>query len=158
MPLSLGGSLHFVYSLSPTVVLRCDPVSGETERVIEAPRARETLENLRGGSQGVARGRRLPVRGARGRPDRARGSATCTGSCCSGKDPRLAGISPRFTFTTDRIEFCAGAACRDDSLVLSFGISDAAAGTRRPPARQALGLLEPVNAPSSPPGQKSWSS
>ena len=156
MPLSLGGSLHFVYTLSPTVVLRCNPATGEIERVIEHPAPAE-LENLRGGSQGV------PVADgylfAAHEVDR-----TGPGLCylhrlvLLGKDLRLAGISPRFTFTTDRIEFCAGAACRDDSLVLSFGISDAAAGLAVLPLEQALGLLDPVNTPSSPPGQKSWSS
>ena len=40
----------------------------------------------------------------------------------------LAALSPPFTFTSDRVEFCAGMARRGDELVLSFGVSDAAAG------------------------------
>ena len=147
MPFSLGGSLHFVYSLSPTVVLRCDPVRGETERIIDHP-APANFANLRGGSQGVHVDDGYLF--AMHEVDR-----TGPGLCylhrlvLLGKDLRLTGISPVFTFTTDRIEFCAGAARRGDSLVLSFGISDAAAGLAVLPLGEALGLLEPINGPSS---------
>ena len=142
MPFSLGGALHFVYTLAPTVVLRCDPVSGETERVIEHP-APEGAASLRGGSQGVAvdDGFLFVVHEV----DR-----TGPGLCylhrfvLLGRDLRLAGMSPPFTFASDRIEFCAGAARRGDSLVLSFGISDAAAGLAVLPLVEALGLIVPV--------------
>ncbi len=154
MPFSLGGALHFVYTLSPTVVLRCDPTRGEAERVVEHP-APTRLETLRGGSQGV-----LVDDGylfVAHEVDR-----TGPGLCylhrlvLLGRDLQLVGVSPRFTFTTDRIEFCAGAARREESLVLSFGISDAAAGLAVVPLDQALALIDPVEAPSLRAKQKSW--
>jgi hypothetical protein len=38
------------------------------------------------------------------------------------------GVTAAFTFTSDRVEFCGGMARHGDDLVLSFGVSDAAAG------------------------------
>ena len=59
-------------------------------------------------------------------------------------DERLSmrALSRPFTFTSDRVEFCAGMALRGDELVLSFGVSDAAAGLAVVSLDEALGLLE----------------
>ena len=55
----------------------------------------------------------------------------------------MTAVSQPFTFTSDRVEFCAGMARRDDELVLSFGVSDAAAGLGLVSIADALALLEP---------------
>ncbi|HXP36941.1 MAG TPA: hypothetical protein VN817_04165, partial [Solirubrobacteraceae bacterium] len=59
---------------------------------------------------------------------------------------RLAAATPRFTFAADRVEFCAGMALRGGELVLSFGVSDAAAGLAVLALEDVLALLEPLAA------------
>lgn len=43
------------------------------------------------------------------------------------KEMNLVGLSKEFSFLDARIEFCAGAAVKDDSLLISFGFQDNAA-------------------------------
>lgn len=144
MPFVAGGTLHFVYACGPTVVLRCDTVTGAVEEVARAE-APEGAAALRGGSQGVEvedgwlfvvhevdRAERKPRYLHRFvRLDRAF---------------RLAAVSAPFTFTSDRVEFCAGMARRGDDLVLSFGISDAAAGLALVPLDGVQSMLQATGA------------
>jgi hypothetical protein len=142
MPFVAGGELLIVYRCGPTIVLRCDPATGELTRRAEHD-APEPADEFRGGSQGVAvdgEGHLFVVHEV----DRS-GTALrylhrflmLDGSL------HLSSVSPPFTFTSDRVEFCAGMARRADELVLSFGVSDAAAGLAVLPLREALALLEP---------------
>jgi predicted GH43/DUF377 family glycosyl hydrolase len=148
MPFVRDGELHLVYTCSPTVVLRCDPARAEVETVSEAA-APEELGRLRGGSQGIELddGWLFVVH-------------EVVPACQSllyvhrlvtlDRDLRLAAVTPGFTFTTDHIEFCAGLARRGDELVLSFGVSDAAAGLAVVALGDAVALLESVWDPGRP--------
>ena len=140
MPVTVDGALHVVYSCGPTVVFRCDPGSGSLTKVA-GNAAPAVAEGFRGGSQG------LPVEGGHlfvvHEVDRSERALQYVHRFVL-LDERfvLTAMSPRFTFTSDRVEFCAGIARCHDGLVLSFGVSDAAAGLAVVPLDQALGLLE----------------
>ncbi len=147
MPFLVSGELALLYTCGPTVVLDCDPATAQTAVRSRTPAAAIARE-FRGGSQGVttAEGHLFVVH-----------EVVRAGTALRylhrfvlvDHDLALAGISPEFTFTTDRVEFCAGMAVRGRDLVLSFGVSDAAAGLAVLPQQTALGLLEPVRAPGS---------
>jgi len=142
MPMVLDDSLHFLYSCAPTVVLRCDPSRGTLESVANADGPDEARE-LRGGSQGVPveDGQLFSVHEV----DRGARVLRYTHRFVLLDDRmRLAGISRPFTFTADRVEFCAGMAQRGDELVLSFGVSDAAAGLAVISVQEALSLLDRI--------------
>lgn len=142
MPLVVGPALHFVYSCGPTRVLRCEPLSGRTHvaRETEGP---EIATGFRGGSQGVAvhGGHLFAVHEVNADEQALRYLHRLV---LLDQRFELAAISPAFTFTTDRVEFCAGMARRGDELVLSFGVSDAAAGLAVLDVDEAVALLEPT--------------
>jgi predicted GH43/DUF377 family glycosyl hydrolase len=142
MPLLVDGALHLLYSCAPTRLLRCSPAVGEIETVAgsEGPMV---ARDFRGGSQGVPLddGWLFAVHEVdpAGRALRYLHRFVLL-------DARfeLAAVSAPFTFTSDRVEFCAGMARRGDELVLSFGVSDAAAGLAVLPVEEALASLSPV--------------
>jgi glycosyltransferase involved in cell wall biosynthesis len=156
MPFVAGGEVLIVYRCGPTIVLRCDPASGELHRRAEHD-APEPAEDFRGGSQGVAidgGGHLFVVHEV----DRSGPTLRYLHRFLKlDEDLALSAASPSFTFTSDRVEFCAGMARRDDEVVLSFGVSDAAAGLAVLPLREALALLEPWGevAPALAAGQRS---
>jgi predicted GH43/DUF377 family glycosyl hydrolase/glycosyltransferase involved in cell wall biosynthesis len=140
MPLVIDGHLHFLYSSSPTVLLRCDVATARTTVVAEsdAPVAR----GFRGGSQGVeVPDGYLFVIHETERDGQA--LRYLHRFILLDRALRLSALTPRFTFTGDRVEFCAGMAARGRELVLSFGVSDAAAGLATLRMDEVLGLLEP---------------
>jgi predicted GH43/DUF377 family glycosyl hydrolase len=142
MPLVVDGVVQLVYSCGPTVVLGGAVADGALEVVVEQDGPAGT-ERLRGGSQGV------PVPGGHlfvvHEVDRSQPKMRYLHRfLLLGDDLVVAGLSPAFTFTADRVEFCAGMALRGDELVLSFGISDAAAGLATLDLDEALALLEPA--------------
>jgi predicted GH43/DUF377 family glycosyl hydrolase len=143
MPFVRDGELLLLYRCGPTIVLRCDPATGELERIAESD-APDIADELRGGSQGLAvpDGHLFVVHAV----DRA-GAALRYLHRFVLLDERLelAALSQPFTFTSDRVEFCAGMARRGDEVVLSFGISDAAGGLAVLRLDEALGLLEPAS-------------
>jgi predicted GH43/DUF377 family glycosyl hydrolase len=140
MPLVLDDELLLVYRCGPTIVLRCDMDTCELERVADGD-APEVADELRGGSQGVSvpDGHLFVVHEV----DR-RESALRYRHRFVMLDHRLSlsGISRPFTFTSDLVEFCAGMAQRGADLVLSFGVSDAAAGLAVVSLHEVLALLE----------------
>ncbi len=144
MPFLCGSTLCFLYSCDPTVVLACDPTSGQVQ-VVSQVTGPPGAGSLRGGSQGVSvpDGWLFVVHeaaqhnGIRTYPHRF---------ALLDDDWRLAAISPAFSFLGHEIEFCAGVARRDDELVLTFGASDQSAGLAVLPAEAALGLLEAARA------------
>jgi predicted GH43/DUF377 family glycosyl hydrolase len=143
MPFVRDGALHFLYSCSPTIVLRCDVRSGALTSVAE--RELPAAAGFRGGSQGVAvDGGHLFVIHQTEHDDRA--LRYVHRFVLLDHDLRLAAATPRFTFAADRVEFCAGMALRGDELVLSFGVSDAAAGLAVLALGDVLALLEPLAA------------
>ena len=147
MPFVVEGGLHFVYSCGPTVVLGCQPATGRIQEVAESP-APHFASELRGGSQGVKvdDGFLFAVHEV----DRSGSVLRYLHRFVLLDDAMtLAAASRPFRFTSDRVEFCAGAARRDGDLILSFGVSDAAAGLAVMPLAGALGLLEPVDAQRS---------
>jgi predicted GH43/DUF377 family glycosyl hydrolase/tetratricopeptide (TPR) repeat protein len=142
MPFVRDGALHLVYSCGPTVVLRCDTATGELEVVSESTAPPEA-EAFRGGSQGVEvdGGLLFVVHEVRRAP---RSLLYLHRFVMLDDDLRLASASPPFTFTQDHVEFCAGMARHGDELVLSFGVSDAAAGLAVVPLAGVVALLDPV--------------
>ena len=140
MPMVVGGELLLLYRCGPTIVLRCDIDTGELERVADGDGS-ALADELRGGSQGVSvPGGHLFVVHEVAR----RESALRYLHRFVMLDERLSlsGISRPFTFTSDRVEFCAGMARRGEELVLSFGVSDAAAGLAVVSLAEVLELLE----------------
>jgi glycosyltransferase involved in cell wall biosynthesis/predicted GH43/DUF377 family glycosyl hydrolase len=143
MPFVRDGALHFLYSCSPTIVLRCDVRSGELTSVAE--RELPAAAGFRGGSQGVAvDGGHLFVIHQTEHDERA--LRYVHRFVLLDRELRLAAATPRFTFAADRVEFCAGMALRGGELVLSFGVSDAAAGLAVLALEDVLALLEPLAA------------
>jgi tetratricopeptide (TPR) repeat protein len=142
MPLALDGAPHALYSCAPTALLRCDPLSGATEVVAQHDAPAEAHQ-LRGGSQGV------PYDGghlfAVHEVDRS-GPAACYlhRLLALGPDHSIVAMSRPFSFIGDRVEFCAGMALHGETLVLSFGVSDVAAGLAIVPLAEALAMLEPL--------------
>jgi predicted GH43/DUF377 family glycosyl hydrolase len=142
MPFELGGSPHVLYSCAPTAVLRCDPSSGATEIVAQHDAPPEA-HRLRGGSQGV------PYDGGHlfvvHEVDRSGPAARYHHRLLAlGADHAIVALSRPFSFIADRVEFCAGMALHADTLVLSFGVSDVAAGLAVVPLAEAIAMLEPV--------------
>ncbi len=142
MPLEIDGVLHFVYSCAPTLVLRCDPGTGSIDRVAESE-GPAIARDFRGGSQGVRvdGGHLFSVHEVDGSERALRYMHRFV---LLGDQLELTAVSRPFTFTSDRVEFCAGMARRGDELVLSFGVSDAAAGLALISVHEALALLEGV--------------
>jgi predicted GH43/DUF377 family glycosyl hydrolase len=126
MPLVRGDELAFVYACRPTTIFGCEPATGALSPLARH-RAPAIAEGLRGGSQGVpfGDGFLFAVHEARRHRGLRRYSHRFV---LLDRRLRLAATSEPFTFTGDVTEFCAGMARRGDDLVLSFGISDAAAG------------------------------
>jgi predicted GH43/DUF377 family glycosyl hydrolase len=148
MPFQRLGTPHLLYSCGPTIVLRCDPERGAVAEVSrrEAP---QEAANLRGGSQGVEvdAGHLFVVHEVDYREHALRYVHRFV---LLDGELSLAALSRPFSFTSDRVEFCAGMARRGDELVLSFGVSDAAAGLATLELGQALALLEPVKVTTPP--------
>ena len=144
MPVTRDDSLFFVYSLGPTVVLRCEPNAGALEEVARSD-APAWASELRGGSQGlrVSDGH-VFVAHEVGWSDRGR--EYLHRLVHLNDDWVLDAASPRFRFVGPGIEFCAGLAPVDGDLVLSFGAQDRAAYLARVPAAALLALLEPIGA------------
>jgi predicted GH43/DUF377 family glycosyl hydrolase/glycosyltransferase involved in cell wall biosynthesis len=139
MPFVRNGELLLLYRASPTLVLRCDPETGGLERIAESD-APAAADELRGGSQGVAvdDDYLFVVHEV---DHRAPAMRYLHRLIMLDRELSISAISPPFTFTSDRVEFCAGMARRGDELVLSFGVSDAAAGLALLPLSDALNLL-----------------
>lgn len=147
MPFLHDGELHFLYTCNPTVVLRCDTTTGRTV-VVHREDAPTLPADLRGGSQGVpldSGGWLFVVHEV----DRSSAVARYLHRFLHlDRSFAVAGLSDRFTFTSDNVEFCGGMARRGSELVLSFGVSDAAAGLAVLQLDEVLDLLEdPVGAP-----------
>ena len=143
MPIVANGELHLLYSCGPTVMLSCDPETGTVEQVakFEAP---EMARDFRGGSQGVTTedGYLFVIHEV----DHSEHTLRYLHRFVLVNDAfALAAVSRPFTFTSDRIEFCAGMARRDSELVLSFGVSDAAAGLATLSLDEARAMLEPID-------------
>jgi hypothetical protein len=143
MPFVSGGELFFVYSCSPTVVLRCDPLVGRLE---EAARHRgpRILHGVSGGSQGVdvGGGRLFVVHEALDGP---RGRIYTHRFVLMNDTFRLTCASPPFFFMHHGVEFCAGLAVHEGALTLSFGFEDGEAYLATAPLASVLSLLRPVD-------------
>ena len=140
MPFVAGDELRIVYSTAPTVVFRCDPASGQLQRLSEHSVEAE-LPELRGGSQGVPvpGGHMFVVHEAHWHGPGRRYHHRFV---LIDDDHRLAGLSRPFTFTGNAIELCAGLASRGNDLVLTFGVGDRAAAIGICDCDQAMGLLD----------------
>jgi glycosyltransferase involved in cell wall biosynthesis/predicted GH43/DUF377 family glycosyl hydrolase len=154
MPLVLDERVCFVYSCAPTVVLACDPQTAVVSEVGRRP-GPASAQALRGGSQGVRIGELWLFAVHEVVSDA--GILRYLHRFVALDDALgLVGSTPPFSFTGDPVEFCAGMARRGDDLVLSFGVSDAAAGLVVVAAAEVLSLLEGAVAP--PVGERVGSS
>jgi tetratricopeptide (TPR) repeat protein len=152
MPFVIDGSLHAVYTCGPTIVLRCDPSTGDVE-VVRKSLAPRIAAAFRGGSQGIeVDGGHLFVVHEVDRGERL--LRYMHRFVLLGEDLALAAISSPFSFTLDRIEFCAGMALANDELVMSFGVSDAAAGLATISLDEALLMLEPASPQTDSTGRR----
>ncbi|HEX5500146.1 MAG TPA: hypothetical protein VFX03_13000, partial [Thermomicrobiales bacterium] len=142
MPFERDGELFFVYSVSPTVILRYDLERKAVERFAAGPGSL-ALAEARGGSQGVRidGGWLFVIHENIGTfADRRYAHRFIRLS----DDFVVTDASPRFRFQNGPIEFCAGMALLDDRLYLSHGFMDRRPLTTDLPLADALGLLEPV--------------
>jgi predicted GH43/DUF377 family glycosyl hydrolase len=141
MPFVHKDALAFVYASAPTMILGWDADTARVTKLSLSDGPPEA-EEYRGGSQGV------PL-------DDGYLFIVHEVVVSAAKlqylhrfvllDPRLelTAASESFTFVSDPVEFCAGLARRGDDLVLSFGVSDAAAGLAIVPLDEARKLLRP---------------
>ena len=121
MPFVRDGELHFLYRCGADDRAALRP--GDRRRRAASPSDElPAAAGFRGGSQGVAvdGGHLFVVHEV----DRERARAALPAPLRAAR--RRAAPQPRvdaaFTFTSDRVEFCAGMARRSDELVLSFGV------------------------------------
>jgi predicted GH43/DUF377 family glycosyl hydrolase/glycosyltransferase involved in cell wall biosynthesis len=144
MPFVVDGSLHVLYTCGPTIVMRCDTSAGGVQ-IVKKSGTSELATKFRGGSQGVRvnDGYLFVVHEV---DHSERLIRYLHRFVLLGDDLVLTAISTPFTFTADRIEFCAGMALTEGELILSFGVSDAATGLATVPLDEALALLEPTAA------------
>jgi predicted GH43/DUF377 family glycosyl hydrolase len=144
MPFVVDGALHLLYTCGPTIVMRCDK-SAAGVQIVKTSGAPEIANKFRGGSQGVRvdDGYLFVIHEV---DHSERLIRYLHRFVLLGNDLVLAAISTPFTFTADRIEFCAGMALTGSELILSFGVSDAATGLATVPLHDALALLEPTAA------------
>jgi glycosyltransferase involved in cell wall biosynthesis len=140
MPFVSSDRLYLLYMCDPTVVVRCDPVTGRLERVVGDPQAAE-LGALRGGSQGlrVDGGFLFAVHEALDFDQRRSYDHRLI---LLDDDFRVAARTPGFHFVSDGVEFCAGLARRGTDLLMTFGVEDRAAGIVVVEEDEVLGLLE----------------
>jgi tetratricopeptide (TPR) repeat protein len=143
VPFGSGDGVRFLYTSGPTVVLGCDPATGDLARLSEHA-APAWASGLRGGSQGVAvsGGELFVVHEVL--PGPVLGRRYVHRFVLIDDYLRLSAASPRFTFTGGDVEFCAGMARHGSDLVLSFGVEDRVAMLAVIGEEAALGLLNPV--------------
>lgn len=147
MPFVVDGSLHVLYTCGPTIVMKCDTSTGGVQ-IVKQSGAPEIATGFRGGSQGVRvdDGYLFVVHEV---DHSERLIRYLHRFVLLGDDLVLSAISVPFTFTADRIEFCAGMALTEGELILSFGVSDAATGLATVPVHEVRALLEPTAARST---------
>ena len=142
MPFVHDGALSFVYTSGPTVVLEWDNAT-RTLAEISRREGPPGSEEYRGSSQGVPidEGYLFVVHQVTRQGQKLRYVHRFIRLA---EELELVATSVPFTFISDRVEFCAGLARRDDELILSFGISDAAAGVAVVDLDEVIALLRPV--------------
>ncbi len=148
MPFVLDGALHFVYSCSPTVILRCDHGTGRTVLVNHSQVPVAPID-LRGGSQGVSLDDGSFLFTVHEVDRRSEKPCYVHRFVRLGRGLAFDAMSDPFTFTSDRVEFCGGMARRGTELILSFGVSDAAGGLAVLDIGEALELLRPLETGAS---------
>lgn len=148
MPFLVDGELHLVHTCAPTIVLRCDVLTGTTTLVSTRPGPDGSGDlRLRGGSQGI---------------ELDDGWLFVTHEL-TGIDGRLvylhrfvhldrtfgiAAMSDPFVFERPCREFCAGLARRDDSFVVTYGVDDCEAHAMVVSADAVRDLCAPVQLPT----------
>ncbi len=147
MPFVVGGALHFVYRCSPTVILRCDPATGRTSLVRDGRTPTVSLD-LRGGSQGVPLDDGSFLFAVHEVDRRTERPCYAHRFLRLGESLEFDSMSEPFTFISDPVEFCGGMARRGEELILSFGVSDAAAGLAVVDLEEVLGFLRPLSTPA----------
>ena len=129
MPFIYQDAIHFVYSLSPTVILRFDEDSGKTS-IIHESQPYQALEHLRGGAQLV----HLEGEGWLGICHEALSGTEGERHYLHrffmlDMDWQVHGLTEAFKLSPQNIEFCSGLAREGtgDTLALSYGVNDALA-------------------------------
>jgi glycosyltransferase involved in cell wall biosynthesis len=143
MPFVVDGVLHFVYSCSPTVILRCESATWDITLVRRSATS-ESMAGLRGGSQGVPLGDGSFLFAVHEVDRTGERPIYVHRFVHLAEDGHFDGMTEPFTFTSDPVEFCGGMAKHEGGLVLSFGVSDAAAGLAVLDLREVRELLVPL--------------
>jgi glycosyltransferase involved in cell wall biosynthesis len=143
MPFVVDGELHILYACAPTVVLKVDAHTALVTAVLSSP-APAACEHLRGGSQGVEVDGRwyFATHEAAGHGSTRRYVHRVVRLRRDGERFVVDGVSPRFTFTGEPIEFCAGLAVSGDEALLSLGVGDARSLLARLPVAELTGLVD----------------
>lgn len=148
LPVVAGSeAMEFVYSISPTIRLRVDSASGRISREIDRP-APLIARHLRGGSQVI------PVDG--GHLCLAHESVTFEDGgrvylhrwVWFDAQWQLARLSRPFNFQDRGVEFAAGLAQHEKSLVISYGVWDREAWLATVPLAEILPLLAALPDPA----------
>ena len=147
MPFIYQDSLHFVYSLCPTIILRFDEDSGSANIIHESQPAM-ALNHLRGGAQ------LLPLN--------EEGWLGVCHEFLSGRagerhylhrfflldvNWQLCGLTEAFKLSNQNIEFCSGLAREgtSDNLLLSYSVNDAQARVASLSLQKVRQRLQPVD-------------
>lgn len=142
MPVVHGGDLLFVYSVSPTVIMRYS-ADGVTERATHT--GPHVLRDYRGGSQGVEvdDGYLFVIHetvyrdnGTRAYPHRF---------ILMDRDFHITHTTTPFFFLHRFKQFCCGMTRRAEQLVISFGFMNREAFVARVPLGEVLAILRPVH-------------
>jgi len=144
MPFVRDGELHFVYSCAPTRIFCCDPLEGSLSEVASDPKHRLPTRDWRGGSQGMDLGNGSTLFVIHEKDYSQGFRAYLHRFLRLGPDMRVDGVSPAFSFRAMPVEFCAGAAIRDKTLLMSFGLANRTAWLSTTPLESVLSLLEPI--------------
>lgn len=129
MPFIYQDSLHFVYSLSPTIILRFDEDSGSAH-IIHESQPDQALEHLRGGTQLLHLNKEGWLGVCHESPDTGAGEKHYLHRFfLLDLNWRLRGLTDAFKLSQQNIEFCSGLAREgaSDNLVLSYGVNDSQA-------------------------------
>jgi predicted GH43/DUF377 family glycosyl hydrolase len=141
-PAIWNGELFFVHSYAPMTLLRWDGAH-VLPAGLESYTGPPIAADFRGGSQlvPIARGYLTVVHAGADFADNAR--VYLHRFVSLDEEFRISGVSPQFLFQRPGIEFAAGLAIRDRSVIVSFGVADMECWLARLPLDRVMGILSP---------------
>ncbi|MFM9108752.1 MAG: glycosyltransferase family 25 protein, partial [Chloroflexota bacterium] len=144
MPAVSGDDLWFVYSCGPTVVLRCDPETGQLSEAAHRP-SLPLAAGLRGGTQLLPLGDGWIGLVHESAEWEVRHRTYLHRVIRFGSDWRITHLSHPFRFHRTDIEFAGGLARRGDRLLIGFGADDQSAWIADVAVTEVLSTLRPIS-------------